>query len=81
MFKTNFSGRNKIWEAQKKFWGALPPNAPPWLRAWVLQQRTVPIKIAWSQWFSTRGSWNIVGEAASRYLMYTAVLHLLHSSF
>jgi len=28
MFKTNFSGRNKIWEAQNKFGGALPPNAP-----------------------------------------------------
>jgi len=26
MFKTNFSGHNKIWEAQKKL-GALPPNA------------------------------------------------------
>jgi len=31
MFKTNFSGRNKIW-------GALPPNAPPWLRSWIGQQ-------------------------------------------
>jgi len=29
MFKTNFSGRNKIWGTQKKF------NAPPWLRAWI----------------------------------------------
>jgi len=28
MFKTNFSGRNKIWGGTKKFRGALPPNAP-----------------------------------------------------
>jgi len=27
MFKTNFSGDNKIWASQK-IWGALPPNAP-----------------------------------------------------
>jgi len=32
MFKTNFSGRNKTWGAQKKFWEALTPNAPQWLR-------------------------------------------------
>jgi len=29
MFETNFSGQNKI------IFRALPPNAPPWLRAWV----------------------------------------------
>jgi len=28
MFKTNFSGRNKIWGGTKEIWGALPPNAP-----------------------------------------------------
>jgi len=33
MFKTNFSGRNKIWGPQTKFGGALCPNARPWLRA------------------------------------------------
>jgi len=27
MFKTTFSGKNKIW-------GALPPNASPWSRTW-----------------------------------------------
>ena len=27
MFRTNFSGRNKIWGAQKKFRGTLPPTA------------------------------------------------------
>jgi len=27
MFKTNFSGRNKIWGDTKEIWGALPPNA------------------------------------------------------
>jgi len=27
MFKSTFSGHNKIW-------GALLPNASPWLRAW-----------------------------------------------
>jgi len=30
MFKSNFSGRNKIWGAQKKFWGyysQMPPVA------------------------------------------------------
>jgi len=28
MFKTNFSGRNKIWGEQKKFRGELPPMPP-----------------------------------------------------
>jgi len=28
MFKTNFSGSNKIWGAQKKFGRPLAPNAP-----------------------------------------------------
>ena len=32
MFKTNFSERNKIWGAQKKF-GVHCPRMPPWLRA------------------------------------------------
>jgi len=34
MFKTNFSGRNKIWGGSKRNLEALPPNAPPCLRAW-----------------------------------------------
>jgi len=29
IFKTNFSGSKKIWGEQKKFRGALPPNATP----------------------------------------------------
>ena len=29
IFKTNFSGNKKPWGTQKKFEGALPPNAPP----------------------------------------------------
>jgi len=33
MFKTNISGQNKIW-GTKRIWGALPPDVPPWLRAW-----------------------------------------------
>jgi len=28
VFKTNFSGRNKICGRTKEIWGALPPNAP-----------------------------------------------------
>jgi len=28
MFKTNFSGRNKIWGDTKEIWGELLPNAP-----------------------------------------------------
>jgi len=33
MFKKIFLGATKFGGAQKKFAGALPPNAPPWLRA------------------------------------------------
>jgi len=29
MFKTNFSGRNKIWGGTKEILVELPPNAPP----------------------------------------------------
>jgi len=29
MFETNFPGTTKFRGAQKKFWEALPPNAPP----------------------------------------------------
>jgi len=35
MFKVSFSGHNPIWGSTKVFGGELPPNAPPWLRAWV----------------------------------------------
>jgi len=28
MFKTNFSGRNKIWGGTKEIWGELPLKAP-----------------------------------------------------
>jgi len=34
MFKTKFLGATLFGRTQKKFWGALPPNAPPCLRAW-----------------------------------------------
>jgi len=33
IFKTNVSGNKKIWGSQKKFGGAVPTKAPPWLRA------------------------------------------------
>jgi len=33
------------------------------------------------QWFLYLGSWNIFEGVASRYFMYTAILHLLYSSF
>jgi len=39
MFKTNFSGHNKF-GGHKKFGEALPPNATPWLRAWLCVNHT-----------------------------------------
>jgi len=43
IFKTNFSGHNKIWGEQNKFTGALAPNASPCLRA-------CPVVNVWPMW-------------------------------
>jgi len=37
MFETNLSGHNKIWGGPKNF-GALPPIALLWLRAWFFER-------------------------------------------
>jgi len=33
MFKTNFSGHNKILRVAQKMFGSTVPECPPWLRA------------------------------------------------
>ena len=41
MFKTNFSGHNKIWDTHKKF-GGTAPNSPLWLQACVKNRIAEP---------------------------------------
>jgi len=41
-FNKKYSGHNKICWGKKITWGALPPNATPWLRAWV-QTKFAPL--------------------------------------
>jgi len=38
MFKTSFSGHNKIWWGPKKLGGTVP-ECPPWLRTWFVGRR------------------------------------------
>jgi len=50
MFKSNFSGRNKIWGFTEEIWGELPPNALPWLRAWAaneIKRKFQPLTFEW----------------------------------
>jgi len=43
MFKTNFSGHNKIWGGTKKFGAPLPSNEPLWLRACAHYRDTIVV--------------------------------------
>jgi len=42
MFKTNFSGRNKIWGVTK-YLTDIAPEIPPWLQAWSVGGRIVSV--------------------------------------
>jgi len=58
MFKTNFSGRNKIWEGHKTTWGPAPECPAPWLARGLVLRKKVAFTVTRVKYIALYSTFN-----------------------